>query len=251
MRDETCANLGTATPTYSEEPVELGTVLYEKGHFWYYVGSNEPGYQKPVTPQMVNGHGPMSEIYDNGGEGDTPAFLYLISSRLGLNDNLDPTQGSWGSMFRPMGDIFPERYYSTCNVDRNELVRWIPDATNSFMNRLQWSIKEPGEVNREPVAVLNGDKSNRILTIQTKPGEEIRLDASQSFDPDGDQISYNWFRYDQADTYRGDVEINNIGEAVQSIVVPSDLSGDDIHLVLEVRDNGSPDLVTYRRIIIE
>jgi hypothetical protein len=44
-------------------------VMYENGHFWYYVWSSEPDYQKPVTPQMVNGHGPMSEIYDDGGEG--------------------------------------------------------------------------------------------------------------------------------------------------------------------------------------
>ncbi len=250
MQDETCASLGTAISTYSEEPVELGMVLYENGHFWYYVGSNEPGYQKPVTPQMVNGHGPMSDIYDNGGEGDTPAFLYLISSALGLNNPLDPAQGSWGSMFRPMGGSFPKSYYSTCDVDRNELVRWIPDATNSFLNRLQWSVKEPGEVNREPVAVVNGDKSNRILTIQAKPGEEIRLDASRSYDPDGDDIRFNWFRYEEADACEGDIKMSKSDEAVLSVVTPSGLSGNDIHLVLEVRDNGIPDLVTYRRIII-
>lgn len=250
MEEETCANLGTAISTYREDPVELGMVLYEYGHFWYYVWSRDPDYQKPVTPRMVNGHGPISDIYDNGGEGDTPAFLYLISSMLGLNDPLDPTQGSWGSMFRPMDGSFPERYYYTCDVDQNELIRWIPEATNSFMNRLQWSVKEPGEVNREPVAVLNGDKSKHIITVQAKPEEEITLDASKSFDPDGDKIQFNWFRYREADSYSGDFEIDNPGGEVQTIVVPSDLKEEEIHLVLEVRDKGTPGLAAYRRVII-
>ena len=251
MQDETCAGFGTAIPTYGKEPVDLGMALYENGHFWYYVWSSDPDYQKPVTPEMVNGHGPMSDIYDDGGEGDTPAYLYLISSMLGLNDHLDPTQGSWGSMFRPMGGSFPEGYYYTCDVPRNELIRWIPAATNSFMNRLLWSVKEPGEVNREPVAVIDGDSSKSILRFQADPGEVITLDASDSYDPDGDQIIFNWFRYYEADTYNGDLAISNPSGDSQHITVPDDLGNSNIHLVLEVIDNGEPQLVSYRRVIIE
>jgi hypothetical protein len=251
MRDETCAGFGTAIPTYGQEPVELGMALYDNGHFWYYVWDSDPNYQKPVTPQMVNGHGPMSEIYDDGGEGDTPAFLYLISSVLGLNDHLDPTQGSWGSTFKPMGGSFPERYYYTCDVPRNELLRWIPAATNSFMNRLLWSVNEPGEVNREPVAEINGDSSNRIIRIQANPGDVIPLDASGSFDPDGDELTFNWFRYNNADSYPGDLTINSPAGDRQQITVPDDLGNSNIHMVLEVTDNGEPQLVTYRRVILE
>jgi hypothetical protein len=260
MRDETCAGFGTAIPTfglgtaipsYDQEPVDLGMVMYENGHFWYYVWSGDPGYRKPVTPQMVNGHGPMSDIYDDGGEGDTPAFLYLISSMLGLNDASDPTHGSWGSMFRPMGGSFPEKYYYTCDVPRNELVRWVPAATSSFMNRLLWSVREPGEVNREPVAVVNGDESNGIIRIKANPGEVISLDASGSYDPDGDELVFNWFRYHEADSYNGRLTISNPGVDRQQVTVPGDLGNSNIHLVLEVTDNGEPQLVTYRRVIIE
>jgi hypothetical protein len=251
LRDETCAGFGTAIPTYGEEPVELGMALHDNGHFWYYVWSNDPDYQKPVTSQMVNGHGPMSDIYDDGGEGDTPSYLYLLSSVFGLNDPLDPTQGSWGSMFRPMGGSFSENYYTTCDIDQNELIRWIPDATNSFMNRLQWSVKEPGEVNREPVAVVNGDRSNRIIRLQVNPGRVISLDASGSFDPDGDEITFHWFRYDAADSYSGEVEINDQENAVQQITIPQDLETANIHIVLEIMDDGDPQLVSYRRVIIE
>ncbi len=250
MRDETCARFGTAIPTYGKEPVELGMALYENGHFWYYVGSREPGYQKPATPQMVNGHGPMSDIYDDGGEGDTPSFLYLISSMLGLNDPLNPTQGSWGSMFRPMGECFPDKYYSTCDVPRNELVRWIPATTNSFRNRLLWSVKDPGEVNREPVAVVNRDKSNRIIYLSARPQQTITLNASGSHDPDGDDIRFNWFRYHQADSYPGTLEPGDAASPVQVITVPDDIGRHDIHFVLEVLDTGSPPLVSYRRVVI-
>lgn len=251
MRDETCAGFGTAIPTHGEEPVELGMALYDNGHFWYYVWSNDPDYQRPVTSEMVNGHGPMSDIYDDGGEGDTPSYLYLISSVFGLNDHLDPTQGSWGSMFRPMGNSFPDNYYYTCDIDQYELIRWVPAATNSFMNRLQWSVKEPGEVNREPVAVVNGDMTNTIIRLNIKPGEVITLDASGSFDPDGDELAIHWFRYDEADSYTGEVDISNSAAALQQIVVPDDLGSSNIHLVLEVMDHGEPQLVSYRRVIIE
>jgi hypothetical protein len=250
MRDETCAGFGTAIPTFGKEPVELGMVKYENGHFWYYVGSSDPGYRKPVTPQMVNGHGPMSDIYDDGGEGDTPAFLYLISSMLGLNDPSDPTHGSWGSMFRPMGGSFPEKYYYTCDVPRNELVRWVPEATNSFMNRLLWSVKEPGEVNREPVAVLNNDRTHRVMRLSAPPGQTLTLDASASNDPDGDRISFKWFRYHEADSYNGALEPEDADNPVQRITIPYDIGNQEIHFVLEVRDSGSPPLVSYRRVVI-
>jgi hypothetical protein len=149
-----------------------------------------------------------------------------------------------------MGSDFPDGYYHTCFHERTELERWIPDAKKSFMNRLQWSLKEPGEVNHEPVAIINGDNSNRILLIDVKPGDELKLDASKSYDPDGDEISLKWFRYKEADSYAGSFEIGNPAEAVQSFEVPADIETGTIHLVLEVRDNGTPDLVSYRRVIL-
>jgi hypothetical protein len=38
---------------------------------------------------------------------------------------------------------------------------------------------------------------------------------------------------------------------VKMVKVPADLEDKNIHIVLEVRDNGTPELVRYRRIIIE
>jgi hypothetical protein len=250
MQQQTCADFGTAIPTYGEAPVALGRVLFENGHFWHFVWSRDPEWIKPITAKEVNGHGPMSAIYDEGGEGDTPAFLYLLSAAFGLNDPLEPGHGSWGSFFRPMGDDFPDQYYMTCEVDQQELIRWVPASTNSFKNRLLWSVKAPGEVNREPVASINGNSSNEILRIKAKAGSTIKLDASGSTDPDGDQLIFNWFRYDLADSYDGEFAIPNPDQPIQELLIPKDLEDKDVHLILEVKDQGQPSLVNYRRIIL-
>lgn len=192
----------------------------------------------------------MSEIYDNGGEGDSPSYFYLLSAALGLNDPLDPTHGSWGSRFQPMGGSFPNNYYYTCDIAQTELSRWDEVLTNSFKNRLLWSIKEPGEVNREPIASLNGDASSRIINIKGTPGKKLNLDASSSYDIDGDAISFQWFRYADADSYEGNFQISEPTEPVQEFIIPADLGEKNIHLILEVKDQGTPSLVSYRRVII-
>jgi hypothetical protein len=251
MRKHTCADFGTAIPTYQQDPVDLGMVLYDNGHFWHYVFGRDSTWQKPMKAEEVRGHGPMSELYDNGGEGDTPAFLYLLSAALGLNDPADPTQGSWGSRFKPMGTEFPDTYFSTCDVDKYELVRWAPAARNSFLNRLQWSVRSPAEVNHEPIASVNGDASANILYIQAKPGETVHLDASDSSDPDGDQIFFNWWRYQQADNYPGNVEIMEPTASAITLQIPQDIGDRVIHIVLTVEDNGTPALQRYKRVIIK
>ena len=237
-----CANMGTVTSTYEGERVNPGWLLHDAGHFWKYISV--------MKQEEVNGHGSMSAHYDHGGEGDTPAFLYLISAARGLNDPLDPTHGSWGTMFKPMGSEFPKGYYRTCEVDKIELDRWIPEVKNSFLNRLQYSIKDPDEVNHEPIAAINGDKTNKIIKIQAKPGEKIKLDASGSSDPDGDKINFRWFYYKEASSYSGNFSINNASSALQEFILPKDIGDKNIHVVLEVKDDGTPELVSYRRVIL-
>jgi hypothetical protein len=192
----------------------------------------------------------MSQYYDHGGEGDTPAFLYLLSAKMGLNDPLEPTHGSWGTMFNPMGPEFPKNYFETCKVDKNELERWIPQVKNSFLNRLQYSTKSPEEVNHEPIAVINRDNTNNVISYQIGPNKKIKLDASRSSDPDGNKISYRWFFYQEASTYTGPIPIKDPSSPTQTITLPKDIGKKSIHLVLEVTDNGSPELVSYRRVVL-
>jgi hypothetical protein len=251
VQSQKCANMGDVKSSYNGERVSPKWLLHDAGHFWYYVFSRDSGYIKPMTAKEVNGHGPMSEFYDDGGEGDTPSFLYLLSANLGLNDPLNPTHGSWGSMFKPMGKPFPEGYYHTCNVDVAELKRWVNDAKSSFENRLNYSLKNPEDVNHEPVVVVNGKKENDVQTIIVKPDKTINLDASKSFDANGDKLNFNWFVYREAGNYQGEFNIENPSSAKQKLVVPNDIKGKEIHIILEVRDNGTPALVSYRRFILK
>lgn len=251
VQAQKCANMGDVQSTYQGERVHPKWLLHDAGHFWYYVFSRDSGYVKPMTAIEVNGHGPMSEIYDDGGEGDTPSFLYLLSANLGLNDPLEPTHGSWGSMFKPMEKPFPDGYYHTCNVSNKELTRWVADAKSSFENRLKYSLNNPDEVNHEPVAIVNGKKGNAVQILKVKPGKTIKLDASKSTDPDGDKISFNWFIYDEAGNYDGSFTIGNPSSAAQKLEIPKDIKGREIHVILEVKDKSKYPLVSYRRFILK
>lgn len=249
VKTKSCGGFGSAVPTFKGERAELGMLLYDPDHFWQYCCCSDSSWVRPIYSKEVKGQGAMSELFDDWGEGDTPSFLYLISSKLGLNDPLDPTQGSWGNRFTNM-DGFPDGYYHTCTHDASELTRWNGEVKNSFQNRLQWSVKNPEEVNHEPIAIVNGDKSNKIISLYVKPGKSITLDATKSSDPDRNNLTFKWFRYNQADTYDGSLELDDPTNPFQILIVPSDLNDKNLHLVLEVRDNGTPELVSYRRVII-
>jgi hypothetical protein len=250
VEKKSCGGFGSAIPSFKGEREELGGLLYDQGHFWQYCCSSDTNWVRPIHSKEVKGHGAMSELFDDWGEGDTPSFLYLISAKLGLNDPLDPTQGSWGNRFTKMSDGFPDGYFHTCTHGTDELTRWNSEVKNSFQNRLQWSVKNPEEVNHEPIAVVNGDRSHKIVLLYAKPGKSITLDATKSSDPDGNALTFKWFRYDEADTYDGSFELNNPMNPFQKLMVPSDLNDRTVHLILEVRDNGTPELVSYRRIIL-
>lgn len=245
-----CGNFGTVRSTYDGPRVRPAQLLYDGGHFWKYVWSNDPDWRKPMTAAEVNGHGPLSNLYDHGGEGDTPAFLYLISAAFGLNDPLDPTQGSWGGRFQPMGAPFPEGYFMTCGLDDTELTRWVQANRHSFFNRLRTSVHEPGAVNREPVVVLNGERSPRVLHIRGEPGQTYRLDAAASYDPDRQPLRFRWFYYQDASRYLGKFSFVDPTAAVQDVLLPPNIGDGNIHLVLEATDSGSPPLTRYRRVIL-
>ena len=71
-----------------------------------------------------------------------------------------------------------------------------------------------------------------------------------SDDPDGDSISFQWWQYEDADSYDGSVDIQNSSSAEASFTAPSVGSSETVHIILEVTDNGSPELKGYQRIIV-
>ncbi len=241
-----CGIFNSTVSTYEGERNSPRWLLHDGGHFWDYCCPGNDSL-RPITFHEVNGHGPLSDIYDGGGEGDTPAFLYLVSARYGLNDPMDPTQGSWGGRFQPMGDPFPDGYYHTCGLSKEELRRWFDPATRDFKTRLDWNLKEPGGVNCRPNARLEGYPGIQPIVIKVEAGQKVRLDASPSFDPDQDELIFEWFWYSESGEYGG----LNAGRPLLVIQVPEDIRNNEIHMILRVKDKTEMPLESYRRVILK
>jgi hypothetical protein len=99
------------------------------------------------------------------------------------------------------------------------------------------------EANHAPVAKVKG-----ALMRNVKAGETVKL-AATATDPDGDTLTCKWWQYADADSATAIVAIANSDSLDQAgFVVPNE-PGKQIHIILEVTDNGEPSLVGYRRVI--
>jgi len=74
------------------------------------------------------------------------------------------------------------------------------------------------------------------------------LSARGSSDPDGDRLSYSWLHYPEAGGSMSAVAIEGARNVDASLLVPQGVR--ELHVILEVRDAGSPPLVAYRRVVI-
>ena len=106
------------------------------------------------------------------------------------------------------------------------------------------------EANHPPRAVLNGDGGKSILQLTAAAGENLLLSAAGSSDPDGHELTYEWFVYREAGTYAGDVSLSAKDAQSRRLEIPVDASGKTIHVVLALRDRGTPPLASYRRAVV-
>ena len=122
-----------------------------------------------------------------------------------------------------------------------------------FAARLDWCVTPNyADANHNPIAVINSDGSKQPITIEVSPGEEISLSAEGSYDPDeGDSFTYSWWVYREAGTYPGFVNLSNADTPVSGIVIPNDAAGTTIHVILELVDDGMPELRGYRRVVLD
>ena len=161
------------------------------------------------------------EAGDFRSEGDSPAFLHTIST--GLRSLESPDYGGWGGRYVKVRDntwmdkvdepgyTYPEGRWWTKNAwGRNRMKleipndtlltnymkpmwQWIDAIQNDFAARADWCVKSFKEANHPPVVQLKN-----ALDIIAKPGRKIKLNAKGTTDPDGDQLSYTWWQYEDA-----------------------------------------------------
>tara|TARA_R110002020_G_C16306785_1_gene773528 strand:+ start:3186 stop:4247 length:1062 start_codon:yes stop_codon:yes gene_type:complete len=72
-----------------------------------YHGMFRSDSQEWAEENIINNHGPLCAIYPPKAmagpgviEGDSPAFMHLISANRGINNPEDPTQPSWGGQYK-------------------------------------------------------------------------------------------------------------------------------------------------------
>ena len=208
-------------------------------------------------------------------EGDSPAFLHTIPT--GLRNLESPGYGGWGGRYTLVRDntwldpvpeagyTYPEgRWYTGSAWGRlymrerypadqdlmyeyfKPMWRWTIALQNDFAARSDWCVKSYDEANHPPIVKLD-----HALDLTAQPGQKLLLSAKGSNDPDGDELTYRWWQYLEADTYAGAIKIRSADKQQASFKVPADAQeGDTIHVVCEVADTGLPQITRYQRVVI-
>ena len=233
-----------------------------------------------LAKNIQQGHGPLGAAYPDvayGMEGDTPAFLNLITN--GLNAPEHPNIGGWGGryefylpqfedsntgMFKrenwPKDEPETRPIWTNANdsvvspIDKKSYVgnretiwRWRAEFQNDFAARMQWTTNNFNVCNHPPIPKL---AHSDHFTV--KSGEQFHLNAAGTIDPDGDSMSYLWFQYREAGTYNGNVSFRPYSPNLYDLPVTAPLvdSVQTIHFILKVTDKGAPSLTRYKRVMV-
>jgi hypothetical protein len=231
--------------------------------------------------------GPLGAAYPDVAyamEGDTPSFLALIPN--GLSSPEHPDWGGWGGRYEryvptienldPSGftggvPVDPEVRASWTNaIDRvtpdvaathgratrpgektftgyrETIWRWRVAIQNDFAARMDWTTKPRADANHPPVPRLR-----HANTLTVRSGARLVLDATGSEDPDGDSLSFRWYHYPEAGSFKTPIKIEGADNLHRrGFTAPQVTKPETAHFILEVTDKGTPALTRYQRVIV-
>ncbi|MFY0652805.1 MAG: DUF1593 domain-containing protein [Cyclobacteriaceae bacterium] len=259
-------------------------------YYWHPYDYSPEGQHKWAKEHIQTNHGALGELYPDRyvgmfhyveGGGTVPWLGFVTS---GLSDLSKPHWGGWSGRYSEKKIPNAASAYSIVQPDElkyepfsaftdaegivdnwtdptdgkvyeNEFApvwRWRWAMWNDLIARMDWCVEKYVDANHHPIAAINGDIDRKVHFVNTKPGQELKLNATASFDPDGDNLEYKWWIYREAGTYNKEVPLGNTYHSDISFMIPTDASGHEVHLILEVHDNNEiADLYDYRRIVIE
>ena len=214
-----------------------------------------------LKENVLENHGPLGKLYPTKTwtapnphgvmkEGDTPSWFFFLEN--GLNVAEKPELGGWGGRFVKNGEgVYRDATdnYNGKTEGRATVYRWRSDFQNDWAARMDWCEKDFNNCNHAPVAVVNGSKDKGPLFIKMKKGKTITLDASESFDPDKDELSFEWLVYPEVPEFDKNVSLKYDGKKAV-IQVNNTKPIESLPVLLRVTDNGNPKLVSYKRILI-
>ena len=187
------------------------------------------------------------------GEGDNHTFMNILCN--GLRAFEFASYGGWGGRGTQsqnfsfnMSDTSQRAMASALgavNQNVNDYPNFFPAAENDFAARMKWSVTSRyADANHEPIIKIEGP-----LHVLASSEETIRLNGSVS-DPDKNKVSMRWWQF-RVGTYPGEVTISNATSEQCRVTIPKNaVGGQTIHMILEAKDDGTPALTRYQRIII-
>jgi hypothetical protein len=238
-----------------------------------------------LAENIQQGHGPLGVEYPDvayGMEGDTPSWLHLIPN--GLNSPEHPEWGGWGGRYELYKPDFTKQKKGGSGVpfepetreiwtnandsyipfvandygrtvkestttftdNKVSLWRWRDDFQNDFAGRMDWCTKSYEEANHPPVPVLTHSEE-----ITVKSGGGFALEARPSTDPDGDHLSFFWFYYPEAGSYKKPIKLGAPENSSNIwVIAPEVDKKETAHFILRITDKGEPQLSRYKRVVV-
>ena len=276
-----------STPTSGEYASATWTGISGDRYYRNGEGADATTVTNEWLDANIRSKGPLGKKYPKFMfimEGDTPSFLGLINN--GLNAYRRPDWGGWGGRYfyrQPYGEthaIWTQGGDQFKRVDSRDTVtgvdgkehtsdqatiwRWREAFQNDFAARMTWTVEDYAHANHNPVAVVNGQGGTAPLEMDVRVGQTITLDAGESTDPDGQPIHFHWFHYAEAGLEDGNLAALLLaGANTARVTIRAEAAcrpfwlpmipckGDGVaHVILAVTDEGTPQLTSYRRVIL-